>query len=132
MARPAGPAAPAGRTVSDPLAGLPPRTAAILCYVPTLGWVASVIVLASQRFRREDMTRFHAFQGLYLFAVWLLVQWVVRPVLIASSSTAIRFDRGLEAVVVLASVFMLVKTAQGADYVLPVIGELAQRSAAEQ
>src|SRR4051812_7496584 len=59
---------------ADPLAGLSPRAASILCYIPTIGWIASVIVLASRKFKTDHNVRFHAFQGLYLFAVWLLLE----------------------------------------------------------
>src|ERR1700684_1867396 len=68
--------------VGDPrdiLAGISPRTASILCYLPTLGWIAAVIVLATQKFRNDRTVRFHAFQGLYLFASWLFVQWALKP-----------------------------------------------------
>ena len=64
---------------SDPLSQLSPRTAAILCYIPGLGWIASTIVLASDKFRSDRAVRFHAFQGLYLFVAWLLDGWVLRP-----------------------------------------------------
>src|ERR1035438_10426949 len=57
---------------ADPLAGIPPRTASILCYIPGIGWIASIIVLASDKFRRDRTVRFHGFQGLYLFVAWLL------------------------------------------------------------
>src|ERR1035438_10032324 len=64
---------------SDLLTGISPRTASILCYIPTLGWIAAVIVLATRRFRNDRTVRFHAFQGLYLFAAWLFVQWALKP-----------------------------------------------------
>src|ERR1035438_3151183 len=51
----------------DPLAGVTPRTASILCYIPGMGWIAAIIVLASQRYRSVPTVRFHAFQSLYLF-----------------------------------------------------------------
>src|SRR4051812_36079076 len=57
----------------DPLAGLSPRAAAILCYVPAVGWIAAIIVLAARKFKDNHLIRFHAFQGLYLFAAWLIV-----------------------------------------------------------
>ncbi len=117
---------------SDPFANLSPHVASILCYIPTVGWIFAVIVLASQKFKQEHIARFHAFQGLYLFAIWLMVQWVVHPIMIASSNNAIRVDRGLEGLVVGVSIFMLIKASQGDAYVLPIIGELAQRSANEQ
>src|SRR5215472_1859945 len=64
---------------ADPVAGLNPRTASILCYIPGVGWIASVVVLASDRFRGHRTVRFHAFQGLYLFVAWLMDDWVLRP-----------------------------------------------------
>src|SRR5436189_6301791 len=65
---------------SDFLRNLSPRTASLLCYIPALGWIASVIVLASPRFREDRIVRFHAFQGLYLFVVWLIVNRVLHPI----------------------------------------------------
>jgi len=49
------------------ISSITPRTASILCYIPFVGWIASIIVLASDRFRDNRLLRFHAFQGLYLF-----------------------------------------------------------------
>src|ERR1700683_1519236 len=64
---------------ADALAALHPRTASVLCYVPGIGWIVSIIVLASGRFRNDMTVRFHAFQGLYLFVAWLIADWVLRP-----------------------------------------------------
>src|SRR5438874_1075818 len=58
-----------------------PRTAATLCYIPWFGSIPSVFVLASDAYQRDYETRFHAFQGLYLFVAWLLVDWVFSPAL---------------------------------------------------
>ena len=116
----------------DPLAGLSPRTASILCYIPTVGWIAAVVVLAARKFRAEKIVRFHAFQGLYLFAAWLVVQWVVHPIVLTMPENFIRIDHILEGVLLAVSIFMIVKASHGDPYVLPIIGELAQRSAAEQ
>src|SRR5579863_646603 len=74
--RPAAPNLP----LQDPLSGLSPRSAAILCYVPAIGWIAAIIVLAARKFKDNHLIRFHAFQGLYLFAAWLVVDWVVTPI----------------------------------------------------
>src|ERR1041385_7864427 len=63
------------------LDSLNPKTASILCYVPWIGWIAAIVVLASDRFRHDRAVRFHAFQGLYLFVAWLIADQVVRPVL---------------------------------------------------
>jgi uncharacterized membrane protein len=117
---------------TDPLAGLSPRTASILCYIPTVGWIAAVVVLSSRKFRGDRIVRFHAFQGLYLFAAWLVVQWVVHPIVMTMREHFIRIDHILEGLILAVSIFMMIKTSQDDPYVLPIIGELAQRSAAEQ
>ena len=119
----------------DFMSGISPQHWAILCYVPLLGWIAAVIVLATQRFRGERRVLFHAFQGLYLFAGWLLVDWVVAPILL-SAELGFPFYRLisqlLKLAVVGAGIFMMIRVSNGDDHRLPVIGDLADRSAAEQ
>ena len=64
--------------VQDPLAGLSPRTAAILCYVPAIGWIAAIIVLAARKFKDNHLIRFHGFRG-YIFlrpGWWWIGLWV--------------------------------------------------------
>jgi uncharacterized membrane protein len=123
---------PASYPTQDPLANLSPRTAAILCYIPTVGWIAAVVVLAARKFRNDKIVRFHAFQGLYLFAAWMVVQWVIHPLMAAVPDRVIRIDRILEGLLLAVSILMMVKAAHDEPYVLPIIGELAQKSAAEQ
>jgi uncharacterized membrane protein len=116
----------------DPLANLSPRTASILCYIPTVGWIAAVVVLSARKFRNDRIVRFHAFQGLYLFAAWLLVKWVIHPLMAAVQDGVVRVDRILEGLLLAVSILMMVKASHDEHYVLPIIGELAQKSAAEQ
>jgi uncharacterized membrane protein len=113
------------------------RNAALLCYIPWVGWVAAIAVLASDRFRTEKRLRFHAFQGLYLFAAWLMVEWVIAPMLAFPASTVgFPFYRSisqiLHLVIVGAWIFMLMKVSHDVDYRLPILGELADRSVSEQ
>jgi uncharacterized membrane protein len=115
----------------DALQGISPRAASILCYVPVIGWIAAVVVLASRRFRTHATVRFHAFQGLYLFAAWLFVDWTVRPVFRSFAEPVFRLDRVLEGLIFAASIFMIVKASHQETYSLPIIGELAHRSATE-
>jgi uncharacterized membrane protein len=112
----------------DALAGLHPRTASVLCYVPGLGWLVAVVVLASGRFRNDHTVRFHAFQGLYLFVAWLLAEWVLRP---AFFFVPMHFglDRLVELALLGMSIFMMLKAGQNEAFQLPIFGELAQRSA---
>ncbi len=76
--------------------------------------------------------RFHAFQGLYIFAAWLLVDWAVEPIFNALPHHVFRVDHLLQAILLGVWVLMLVKTSHGEVYSLPVLGELAQRSAHER
>ena len=129
--------ASAGDRVHDFWSNISDRNAALLCYIPWVGWIAAIAVLASDRFRTETRLRFHAFQGLYLFAAWLMVEWVIAPMLSFPGSTVgFPFYRTisqlLHLVIVGAWVFMLIKVSHDQDYHLPVIGDLADRSVSEQ
>ena len=125
----------AGR-VHDAWSNISDRTAALLCYIPWVGWIAAIAVLASDRFRTDKRLRFHAFQGLYLFAVWLMVAWVVSPMLTFPAPTGFPVFRSISQLLHLAIVgawiFMLMKVSHDQDYRLPVIGDLADRSVSEQ
>ena len=115
----------------EPFENLSPRTASILCYVPVVGWILAVVVLASRKFRTDAIVRFNAFQGLYLFAVWLFIHWAVRPIFQDGDIPGYRADRLLEAVMFGVWIFMMIKASREERYVLPLIGDLAQRSASE-
>ena len=124
------PSARAARAAtSDPLGSLNPRTASILCYVPGIGWIAAIVVLASEKFRRDPAVRFHAFQGLYIFVAWLIDDWVIRPMF--AGSPGFRFHHLIQAALLAMSIFMMVKASHNETYALPLFGELAQRSVAE-
>jgi uncharacterized membrane protein len=125
------PAFPAAVLPTDPLANIPPRTFALLCYIPVLGWIPAVVVLGMKRFRGDFKMRFHAFQGLYIFAAWLIVEWAIHP-LFENMRHVFRVDSILSTLLMFVWIFMLVKTSQGEIYELPIVGELAQRSAREK
>jgi len=124
--------APAG----DDLRGISPRTAALLCYIPIIGWIIAIVVLASARFRNDKRVRFHAFQGLYLFVAWLIVDWVISPLFSFPSFWGPPFHRVFPALMKLALfiawIMMMIKTAHDEDYKLPILGELAEKSVSEQ
>ena len=107
---------------------LSPRAASILCYVPWLGWIASIYVLASDRFRTALDVRFHAYQGLYLFVSWLLVHWVVGLWQQVLPGPTIPFDKIMELLILVVWIVMLIKTSRGERHSLPVLGDLAERS----
>jgi uncharacterized membrane protein len=115
---------------ADALAGLHPRTASVLCYVPGIGWIVSIIVLASGRFRNDLTVRFHAFQGLYLFVAWLIADWVLRPAFFFMTWPHFEIYRLAELALLGMSIFMMLKAGQNEAFALPIFGELAHRSAA--
>jgi uncharacterized membrane protein len=112
------------------LDGISNRTASILCYIPIFGVIPAIIFLASQKFRRNIWVRFDAFQSLYLFVAWLILSSAI-PTLMSGIP-----GWGLFGLVKLAVVFcwiyLLVKAAQNQQVRLPVLGDLAARSAFEQ
>ncbi len=124
----------ARKTAAEFLSGIPPRTASLLCYIPVVGWIPAIVVLASQRFREDRDTRFHAFQGLYLFVAWLIVDWALSPFFGFWPRALWRFsiEGVLKLVLFITWIFMIVKTSQNVTFRLPIVGELAERSLAEQ
>jgi uncharacterized membrane protein len=115
------------------------RTACILCYIPFFGWVVSIIVLAAQRFRGHQVVRFHAFQALYLFVAWLLVDWVVQPIVMVGPhfwfrdvwphtlglTTVVKL---LELAIILVNSYMMLRVNDRERLRLPLIGDLAEKS----
>lgn len=132
--QPGGPGEATTASARDFLGSISPQTASICCYIPVFGWIAAIVALAAPKFQNDRMVRFHAFQGLYLFVVWLLVDWVASPLFgFMPSPYPAKVVRGLlKLSVVLSWVFMLVKTSQNQMFRLPIIGELAERSMSEQ
>ena len=109
------------------------QNAAMFCYVPWVGWIAAVAVLASEHFRGNRRLHFHAFQGLYLFVTWLLVENFASPMLRFGAGFPGRSLTGLLTLAVIGAwVFMMIKVRQNEDYRLPILGELADRSVSEQ
>lgn len=119
----------------DPIGSITDRTASILCYIPVFGVIPSIVFLASQKYRRNARVRFDAFQSLYLFVAFLVVSIVLPPFFwLSFGYMGLHgvFLPLLKAVVFICWVYLLVKAAQEQQVHLPVIGDLAARSAAEQ
>ncbi|MEQ1885993.1 MAG: hypothetical protein ABL967_13095 [Bryobacteraceae bacterium] len=135
-------ASSAPKAEQDPFHSVSPRTVSILCYVPWLGWIGAIVALASDRFKRDMEVRFHAFQGLYLFVAWLIVDWVVSPVLnfewndgpgLGFGHPFARAGSGILGLLIIAAwIVMMIKAGRNEHYRLPIIGDLAERSVAEQ
>jgi len=126
----AGSAGP-GSVGKDPLAGISSRTASILCYIPAVGWIFAVVVLASLKFRTDRPVRFHAFQGIYLFVATLVADFVVKPMFWLMPNN-LHLYQLIQLVLLGMSIFMMVKASHDETYSLPLFGELAQRSVSER
>ena len=115
-------------------ANVSPRTASILCYIPVFGVIPAIIVLASQRYRRNILVRFNAFQSVYLFVAWLIVSTAMP---IFSVGMGRNHIEGLLFVLMKLAflvcwIFLLTKATQEEQVHLPIVGDLAARSANEQ
>jgi uncharacterized membrane protein len=110
------------------------RTASMLCYVPVFGVIPAIVFLATQRYRTNARVRFDAFQSLYLFVAFLVVSSVLPPFLWLGFHTKAVFllVGPLKMAIFVIWIYLLVKAAQEQQVRLPVIGDLAARSAAEQ
>lgn len=118
----------AAAAVRQPLA---PNIAAMLCYIPGMGWIASIIWLTLDAYKHDRYVRFHAFQGLFLAVLWLLVSKIFVP--FPSGVTIFPFIgfRWLwKLAVITAQVVGIIKTVQNHDYRLPVLSDLAEKSMA--
>jgi uncharacterized membrane protein len=119
----------------DFLAGMSERSASILCYIPVFGVIPAIIFLASQRFRRSPRVRFDGFQSVYLFVAWLIVSSAA-PVILMGDMPGFGPQRAvlglLKAVLFGTWVYLLIRAAQERQVRLPIIGDLAARSTAEQ
>lgn len=119
---------------TDFLDNISNRTASVLCYIPVFGVIPAIIFLASHKFRRNIWVRFDAFQALYLFVAWLILSSAV-PTLVSGlpgwGVEHVLFGL-IKLAVLLCWIYLLVKAAQNQQVRLPILGDLAARSAFEQ
>jgi uncharacterized membrane protein len=101
-----------------------------------IGWICAIVVLATARFRGNHDVRFHAFQGLYLFVAWLIIDMVLSPMLFFPGFIDWPLRRLFTSILHLSVyagwIFMIIKVAKDEMYKLPILGELADRSVSEQ
>ncbi len=105
-----------------------------MCYIPVFGIIPAIIILASQRFRKNATVRFNAFQSVYLFVAWLIVSTAI-PIFQFGI-----FAWGMERVLLelvklsflICWIYLLIKASQEQQIHLPIIGDLAARSTSEQ
>jgi uncharacterized membrane protein len=123
---------PSGATARGPQTK--PHVAAMLCYIPVVGWLAAIFFLISDDYRRNRFVHFHALQALYLWAAY----WVVRICFGFTSNLffepwTMHFGSNpliasLRVAVIVIQIVGIVKTVKGEQFHLPIVGELAERS----
>jgi uncharacterized membrane protein len=106
--------------------GLSSANASALCYIPVLGFIMSIVVLASEKYRGNLTARFHAFQGLFLAVAYQIVDKVYGPFVRFPPEGILKFA------LVALGVWLIVATARGEKISLPFLGELAEKAAEEQ
>jgi uncharacterized membrane protein len=119
---------------ADFLDGISNRTASILCYIPVFGVIPAVIFLASHKFRRNIWVRFDAFQALYLFVAWLILSSALPTLISGWPAWGLEhiFFGLIKLAVMICWIFLLVRAAQSRQVRVPLVGDLAARSAVEQ
>jgi uncharacterized membrane protein len=137
------PPPPQGESKTKTL-GMNYNTAALLCYLPSCLCCANVIFsilwLATEP-KENRLLRFHALQGLLLFALWFVVSILFRVFGIGVSITApgdltraggfgilllIQLAVGVGFLVL--HIMGMVKASQGAWWKIPVIGDIAEKN----
>jgi len=106
----------------------------MLCYI--LGFVTGIIFLVLEPYSKNKFVRFHAFQSIFLSAVWLAVRialGIVTGVAYGVFGGFLGLLGTLWTLVGLAFlaivVLLMVKAYQGERYKLPIIGDLAEKQA---
>jgi uncharacterized membrane protein len=125
---------PPASQYTDFLDGISDRTASILCYIPVFGTIPAIVFLASQKFRGNARVRFNAFQSVYLFVAWLIVSSAMPILILGVPNWGVEhvFVAALKVVLFICWIYLLIKAAHEEQVRLPILGDLAARSATEQ
>jgi len=117
--------------------GLEPNVAGLLCYVPCcIGLVFSVVAAIVEK--QSRFVRYHAFQGLLVNGIAIVVLfglWVVQAALAFTGLGFVAFAIMLVEWVAMIGIFavmvlLMVKAYSGEEFELPVVGPLARQWAA--
>lgn len=110
-----------GSPVSTESGSLSTNVASALCYI----WIAAIIFLLIEPYSKIKDIRFHAYQGLFLAAIWFvgsvtlefipLLGWMVLPF--------------WSLVMLVISIIGAVKAYQGTRLKIPIISEMAEKQA---
>jgi uncharacterized membrane protein len=99
--------------------GMKARTAGWLAYIG--GWISGIIFLVLEKENR--FVRFHAAQSIILFGALSILQWIAQMIHFGALSG------GLGVVWLICWLFLMINTAKGKYYKLPIIGDYAEKLA---
>ena len=108
---------------------LQPHIAAMLCYIPAMGWIAALVFLLLEGYRHDRYVRFHAFQGLFLAVLWLIFKSMFFP-FHGHDLPFMGFRALWLLLVIVLQVVGIIKTLSHQPYRIPVLGDLAEKSMA--
>lgn len=117
---------------SDPFANVDTHVVQALCYIPFVGWIACIYGMSADRFRADRLTRFHAFQGLFVFVAWLVYDWVIESILYGVIPRAHVMSRLIKLSFTIAWIYMVYQTSQKVLIRIPFLADLADKSVDEQ
>ena len=107
--------------MANKTSGLSENTAGVLCYL--FGWITGIIFLLIEQ--ENKVVRFHAFQSILVFGFLTLIYIVFGYGWIPVLGTIITWMASIAGFLVW--IFLMVMTAQGKKYKLPVTGDLAEK-----
>jgi uncharacterized membrane protein len=96
-----------------------------MCYL--LGFITGILFLAWEPYKGNRTVRFHAWQSIFLFAAWFIINLAV-GIIVPYSLTAV-MGRLLQLAGFGIWLFVMWKAYNGQPASLPVIGDLAAKQA---
>jgi len=123
--------ASAAVTAPQASSSLPSNVAGGLCYLA--GFVTGIFFLVAEPYKRDHSVRFHAFQAIFLSAVWIAFYFVLEIFLSILPGVLWRVSWMLNSVVGFGFfclwLFLMFKAYNNEQFKLPVIGDLAAKQA---
>lgn len=117
---------------ADPFANIEAHVVQALGYIPFIGWIACIYGMSADRFRADRLTRFHAFQGLFVFVAWLVYDWVLESILYGMVPRAYILSRLVKLSFTIGWIYMVYQTSQKILVRIPFLADLADKSVDEQ
>ncbi len=110
---------------------LQPKVAGLLCYL--LGFITGIFFLIVEPYKHDRFVRFHAFQSIFLSAVWIALYFAlgifsaIAPYMFWRVMWMLHSLLGLG--FLLLWLFLMYKAYNNEQFRLPVIGDLAAKQA---